>query len=341
MTKTREIGLELRAQIIGLHQHTTKSYRQIGRDLSVHHTTVSRVIKTHKETGTLSPKKRTGRPRKTTSMADRRIRRAVIASPFITASKIQTSMSPILCNVSVRTIQRRLLKDFSLPARKPLKKPALTKKMIKKRIRFCRQYQNWTFEEWKNVLFSDESTFKQNDCAPRFVRRPVDSSPLNPRFTVKTVKHSPGFMVWGCFGHMGPGTIKFLEKGQRMNSEVYISILNASLTRDMEKFGCTIFQQDNAPCHTSKRSLKWFSDKSIEILEWPGNSPDLNPIENLWQILKEKIDFTYCKTLTSLEKEVNKIWTSQCSNDICAKLVASMPQRIKAVLENKGYPCKY
>src|ERR1043165_4506655 len=118
MTKTKEIGLEQRAQILGLHKHTTKSFREIARDLGVNHTTVSRIIKYYEETGSLSSKKRPGRPRKTTVLTDRRIRRYSITSPFISARTIKSNLKPILHNLSVRTIQRRLQKDFLMPAKK-------------------------------------------------------------------------------------------------------------------------------------------------------------------------------------------------------------------------------
>ncbi len=54
-----------------------------------------------------------------------------------------------------------------------------------------------------------------------------------------------------------------------------------------------IFQQDLAPAHTAKGTKSWFSDHGVTLLDWPANSPDLNPIENLWGIVKRKMRDTH------------------------------------------------
>ena len=83
-------------------------------------------------------------------------------------------------------------------------------------------------------------------------------------------------------------------------------------------------------------------NEKIKILaNWPSQSPDLNPIEDLWEIVKQKIDYTSCTSLQTLKLEVLRVWGVEISQEQCAKLVESMPRRIKAVLANKGYPTKY
>ena len=69
-------------------------------------------------------------------------------------------------------------------------------------------------------------------------------------------------------------------KGQTMNASRYISVLNDHLLNFMSIHGCTTFQQDSAPCHKVKSVMNWFQTKNVRVLKWPGNSPDLNPIEN-------------------------------------------------------------
>ena len=171
-----------------------------------------------------------------------------------------------------------------MPARKPIKKLLLTTKMRKDRISFCKEHIHWTVEDWMKVMFSDESTFLQQDCQQQYVRCDPNSSKYDPRYTIKTVKNSPGVMVWACFAYKGAGSIEFIEKNKKMNSARHVDILSQNAKCSLKKLHCSIFQQDNATCHTSKISKAWFVDNKIEVLPWPGNSPDLNPIKKFVEI---------------------------------------------------------
>ncbi len=132
-----------------------------------------------------------------------------------------------------------------------------------------------------------------------------------------------------------------MPKGEMMNAKKYINVLDESLLNFMGIHECTIYQHDSAPCHTAKSVTKWFEIKNIEVLSWPGNSPDLNPIENLWMLVKKKISARNCSSLDDLRNAIRSVWCTEITTELCKKLVASMPKRIAAVLKNKGYPTKY
>ena len=102
--------------------------------------------------------------------------------------------------------------------------------MAKKRLQFCQKYRQWTKEDWKKVLFSDESSFQLFSTKKLFVRRPIGSSPLNSRYTTASLKHHGSIMVWGRFSYSGRGTMTFLEKGAKRNTDQYLSILEEKLT---------------------------------------------------------------------------------------------------------------
>ena len=100
-------------------------------------------------------------------------------------------------------------------------------------------------------------------------------------------EHPQKKMFRGCFGYNGVGPIDSM-----MHSEQYITILNKKVVPELKKQypdGTGIFQQDLVPCHASKIVKKCMSENKIETVEWPGNSPNINTIVNLWAICKNLI----------------------------------------------------
>ena len=110
------------------------------------------------------------------------------------------------------------------------------------------------------------------------VRRPSDASRYDERYTVKTVKHPDSIMVWGCFsGERGRGGIYFLPKNVTMKGDNYIEVLREHLLRFYGIHGCDFFMHDGAPAHKSKVVKAFLDEQNIEVLDCPGNSPDLKP----------------------------------------------------------------
>ena len=211
MGKAAEISKTVRSNVILLMEEGYKNC-DIAKRLKVSAASVSRIIRTYKENGSFSPKKRSGRPRKSTERMDREMRRLCVRKPSITSSEIKKSL-PLLANMSTRTIRRRLYSEMNLPTRKALKKPLLTPRMAKQRLEFCFRYRHWKSDDWEKVMFSDESKFLQFSSYKPFVRRPPGSSATDPRYIEPTVKHPPSVMVWGSVSSKGCGGLYFLPKG--------------------------------------------------------------------------------------------------------------------------------
>ena len=107
-----------------------------------------------------------------------------------------------------------------------------------------------------------------------------------------------------------------MPKNTTMNADAYISLLESKLPQFMAIGSYEVFQQDGAPCHTAKKVSKWFTDNGIEVLEWPGQSPDMNPIENLWRLLKIKVAEKHAKSPDDLRGIIKTVWCTEVSQNL-------------------------
>ena len=102
-----------------------------------------------------------------------------------------------------------------------------------------------------------------------------------------------------------------------------------------------IFQDDSAPCHRCKIVKEYLEENQIKTLDWPGNSPDLNPIENIWAILKQKVGRNSIPNKNILENRILEAWNNKINQKTIKEIIGSMPKRIKSCIKNKGYSTKY
>ncbi len=225
--------------------------------------------------------------------------------------------------------------------RKRATKPLLNQRQRQKRLTWAVEKKNWTVAQWSKVLFSDESKFciSFGNQGPRVWRKSREAQ--NTCCLKSSVKFPQSMMIWAAMSSAGVGPLCFLKS--TVNAAIYQEILEQFMLPSADKlYGDAdfIFQQDLAPAHSAKGTKSWFNDHGVTVLDWPANSPDLNPIENLSGIVKRKMRDTRPNNADDLKATVKETWASIPPQQ-CHKLITSMSRRIEAVIKAKGAPTKY
>ena len=122
----------------------------------------------------------------------------------------------------------------------------------------------------------------------------------------------------------------------------YQQILSENLIESANLMGLNkfIFQQDNAPAHTSKLLKLFFKENNIELLPWPANSPDLNPIENIWGYISSELSKKEIKSINDMKTQILNIWEN-LDPFYLQKLADSLPRRLREVIESNGKHTNY
>lgn len=186
-------------------------------------------------------------------------------------------------------------------------------------------------------MFSDETMIELQPPLSQFVRRswnePISDVHLNQK-----AKHPLKLMFWGCMSSQGMGRLHLVEGS--MNADQYLEVLRRRVLPQADDWfegADWIFQQDLAPCHTAKKVKSFFDDQELEVLKWPGNSPDLSPIENLWAFLKQRFRKLGVRTKPeAIRWFLNAAHRSEDVRNVCENLIDSMPKRIKMCIDAKG-----
>ncbi len=225
--------------------------------------------------------------------------------------------------------------------RKRATKPLLNQKHRQKHLTWAKKKKNWTVAPWSKVLFSAESKccISFGNQGPRDWRKSGEAQ--NPCCLKSRVKFPQSVMIWAAMPSAGVGPLCFLKS--TVNAAIYQDILEHFMLPSADKLyrdADFIFQQDLAPAHTAEGIKSWLNDHGVTVLDWPANSPDLNPIENQWCIVKRKMRNIRPNNADDMKAAIKATWAS-ITPEQCHKLITSMPRRIDAVIHAKGGTTKY
>ena len=245
---------------------------------------------------------------------------------------------------SVSTIRRKL-KSVGLKSMVKKKRPILSTRHRRERLDFAQAHEHWTLEDWKKVVWSDETKINRLGSDGRKWTWKRAGEPLSDRLVEGTLKFGGGsLMFWGCMCWEGVGYGVKIDG--KMDAELYTSILEDELMESLKWWNKEVedilFQQDNDPKHTSKKAQELFKDHEMEVMRWPPQSPDLNPIEHLWKDSKKSIN-SYNRPPSGVfelwERAAEK-W-GEIIKEQCQGLIQSMPRRLAAVIRARGGNTKY
>ena len=261
----------------------------IGAILGRHPRTVKKCAQRLRQRGTLDRKPGSGRPRKTDARMERRIFREEKKDAQISVSDIhRDDINTDDFDISVQTLRTRY-HEIGLPGRRLAHKPFLTERHIAARLEWAQTYESWTAEDWRRVVWSDETGFRLwQSRGPQYVRR-AKGDRYNPKKLVSTVKHGGGVvMAWGCLSIHGVGPLYRLK--ETMTGKIYHQILSKKaiphvfeLIRNHRDVRPWVFVQDNDPKHGAKVNKNYLKKKvadakgALVLMQWPSQSPDLNP----------------------------------------------------------------
>ncbi|GFW48059.1 transposable element Tcb2 transposase [Trichonephila clavipes] len=161
---------------------------------------------------------------------------------------------------------------------------------------------------------------------------------------VQTVKHPAKIMLWSVISGKGFGRL-YVVKGM-MRQDQYKDVLLNRLIPQLEEWFPKkepyIFMQDGAPCHIARSIKAFLAEQNIPLLDWLGNSPVRNTIENVWELMKREVDKDVITNKTQLLERIIQVWNHHPQmQETVQSCIDSMPHRIEAPIAAKGGTTKY
>ena len=336
-------------------KHTTRDQR---RDVQILHSNGFQATKIAKQLNLTprqvryaiqhppTPKKRTGRPQKATSQEVEYLIQWICASKENRRCRWEDlSVAAGLPHLGYYAI-RYALRKAGFRRRVARRKPPISEVNRQKRLQFAQEHLHWTQEQWKKILWSDETWV----CAGRHTKTWVtrqSGEEWDPTCILEREQRKSGWMFWGCFNgdQKGPGIFWEKDWGS-ISSNSYcqhiIPIIEGWIRMNEREGQYLFFMQDNAKAHYAANTRQELQERRIQVIVWPPYSPDLNPIEMVWNWMKDYIQNHFGERMSydRLRRAVREAWEA-VPQEYLTELLESMPKRCQAVIDANGMHTKW
>jgi transposase len=324
-----------RAAIVTLHG-VGWLHKDIAQLLHCSENCVSLWVQRWRDEHSVADAERSGRPRCTTDDTDQDIGLLSDQKPTLAPKDIRRELQ---LPVSPHTVSRRL-DEIGLFGRVQESEHELTEFDLQRRLAFANEHLNKSEDWWARVFFSDETNFYLGHPGRSYVRRPVGEA-HDPKYMRQEAQLHGKVSLWGCLCAEGLGHAE-LYAGS-LDSTRHRDILRHSLIKSFRQFypaGPWVFQQDNVRFHTTPETVTFLHERGVTLLEWPPWSPDLNPIENLWNVLKARVYARFPQTMEEMEAVIREEWAATDLTFI-SHISRSMPRRLQLLLDNNGHKISF
>jgi transposase len=314
--------------------------REIARHFNCDQSTIVRLHQRFLATGTTNDRARPGQPRVTTLAQDRHILLMHRRNRFQTATQTAAHTRGTRGLISANTVRRRL-HSSGLQNRSPNIGPILTRRHRTNRLAWAQQNIHRPRAEWRSTMFSDESRFNVSfaDRRNRVWRRPGE------RYAdVCIVQHNRygggSVHVWGGFSYEHRTPLHVFTVN--VTADVYVNQVLRPIVvpffHNHQDVG--IFQHDNARPHTANVTRNFLAQQPFLVLDWPANSPDMNPVEHAWDELNRRVRQYDINNVNDLERALIAEWNAipqTCFETLCN----SMRRRCQACIDAAGGHTRY